>query len=392
MLDVIEIPVADVIVRDRIRKDLGDTSGLMISMEKVGQLQPIGITSGNVLVFGARRLDAAQRANWETILAVRLDNLTDALKLAQAERDENEERKPFTPSEAVAAGKAIEAIEKPKAQQRKAAGLKQNAEENRSGKLPERSEGDTRDNVAAAVGMSGRTYEKAKAVVAAAEKPDAPPEVKAAAEEMDRTGKVDPAFQAVKAASEPPKPPDDGEALRAEIRQLVEQIEVKIAAFCQTPAGHNHDRLDGLHRLAGISAWINGRKRRAAVKASGERDGQISVIYAAYPRQINPVAAKKAIGKSLDIVPFDELLEAVREYAEATESWSEADRQFIPYAQKWFNQRRWEEDRAGWRRATKRKPSKTAGLEEFAANAARRGREVEPGVELIGGDDAASSW
>ncbi len=234
--------------------------------------------------------------------------------------------------------------------------------------------------VALAAGVSERQIERAARV-----QRDAP-------EVADRVADGEISLRAAELQIAPPNPPDDGESLRAEIRRLVEQIEVKIAAFCQTPAGAKHDRIEGLHRLAGIVAWINGRKRRAAVKASGERDGQISVIYAAYPRQNNPVAAKTAIGKALDIVPFHELLDAVREYAEATESWSEADRQFIPYPQKWFNQRRWEEDRAGWRRATKRKPSKTAGIEEFAANAARRGREVEPGVELIGGDDAALPW
>ena len=63
-------------------------------------------------------------------------------------------------------GKALEELEGPKAQSRRESKLKKGSVNSRSGKLPEReSKGDTRDKVAAAVGMSGRTYEKAKAVV-----------------------------------------------------------------------------------------------------------------------------------------------------------------------------------------------------------------------------------
>jgi hypothetical protein len=55
--------------------------------------------------------------------------------------------------------------------------------------------GKTMDRVGAAVGMSGKTFEKAKAVVEAAEEnPDAFAPVVA---EMDRTGKVDPAYKKV---------------------------------------------------------------------------------------------------------------------------------------------------------------------------------------------------
>jgi hypothetical protein len=57
-----------------------------------------------------------------------------------------------------------------------------------SGKLPELEQGNTRDKVAAQLGISGRTYEKARAVVeaAAAEPERFGPLV----EEMDSTGKV----------------------------------------------------------------------------------------------------------------------------------------------------------------------------------------------------------
>lgn len=60
-------------------------------------------------------------------------------------------------------GKALEKLERPRAEERMKAGPAS------SGKFPEDKPGETRDKVAAALGMSGRTYEKAKVVMAAAE-------------------------------------------------------------------------------------------------------------------------------------------------------------------------------------------------------------------------------
>jgi hypothetical protein len=98
----------------------------------------------------------------------------------------------------------------------------------RSGKLPEHEgAGDTRDKVADAVGMSPRTYEKAKKVVEAAE---ADPALAPVVEEMDRTGKVDPSFQEVvkrkptAAEKKTPVRPTRG-------RQQVEQLQARVATL-----------------------------------------------------------------------------------------------------------------------------------------------------------------
>lgn len=66
----------------------------------------------------------------------------------------------------MAIGERIEAIERPKAEERRTANLP-----NQTGKLPvQEPPARVRDAVAQAIGgMSGRTYEKAKVVVAAAE-------------------------------------------------------------------------------------------------------------------------------------------------------------------------------------------------------------------------------
>lgn len=52
--------IQDIVVKDRFRKDKGDIDGLMKSIKELGLLQPIGVTRDNVLVFGERRLTAAE--------------------------------------------------------------------------------------------------------------------------------------------------------------------------------------------------------------------------------------------------------------------------------------------------------------------------------------------
>src|SRR5262249_20367095 len=61
---------------------------------------------------------------------------------------------------------------------------------------PKKDKGKTRDKVAEAVGMSGRTYDKAKHVVEAAEKE--PEKHAETVKEMDRSGKVDAAYKKVR--------------------------------------------------------------------------------------------------------------------------------------------------------------------------------------------------
>ncbi len=116
-------------------------------------------------------------------------------------------REPWTPSEKVAYGKRLEELERPLAEDRKKAG-QEAGRAKQHGKLVEENfpptNGKTLDKVAEAVGMSAPTYRKARAVVEAAAKPDASPEVREALAEMDRTGKVSAAHATVKNSSKRP--------------------------------------------------------------------------------------------------------------------------------------------------------------------------------------------
>jgi ParB-like chromosome segregation protein Spo0J len=208
--------VADIKVGKRHRQDMGDIAALARSIRDVGLIQSIPITPDGRLVAGERRLVAVKELGWQEVDVHVVANMDDALAVLRAEHDENTCRKDFTPSEAASIGMAIEALEKPKARERQKAGSKKGGKtagkgrpKQGSGKLPEpcsppAANNQTRDKVAEAVGMSGRTYEKAKRVVEAAEaEPETFGPVK---EEMDRTGNVDGAYKKVKRPVSRPAP------------------------------------------------------------------------------------------------------------------------------------------------------------------------------------------
>jgi N6-adenosine-specific RNA methylase IME4 len=181
------------------RKDLGNLDALADSIRELGLLQPLTVTPDRRLVAGERRMAAVRLLGWADVPVHVVRGLDDALQLLRAERDENTCRKDFAPSEAVALGQELEELERRAARERQAAAGPAGGKGRKpsgSGKLPEAVKGDTRDKVGAALGMSGRTYEKAKAVVEAAqEDPDGYGDL---AEEMDQTGKVDAAHQKLK--------------------------------------------------------------------------------------------------------------------------------------------------------------------------------------------------
>lgn len=93
-----QIDIDQVIVRKRVRKNLGDLSSLMESLRKHGLLNPIVINSRNELVAGHRRTEAARRLGWETIEARIVDSDDDA-ELVEMEIEENTQRKSLTTDE-----------------------------------------------------------------------------------------------------------------------------------------------------------------------------------------------------------------------------------------------------------------------------------------------------
>ena len=106
------IPIEDIKVKKRIRKDMGDIAALADSMKRFGQISPILVTKNNTLIAGGRRLEAARSLGWRSINAIEVD-ISDELTKLEYEREENEQRRDFSEAEAEDAARQIHRLKNP---------------------------------------------------------------------------------------------------------------------------------------------------------------------------------------------------------------------------------------------------------------------------------------
>jgi ParB family chromosome partitioning protein len=92
------VPIEDIKVKKRIRKEMGDIPSLADSMKRFGQISPILISKDNVLIAGERRLEAARSLGWTTINAVTAE-IPDELSKLEYELEENSQRLNFSAAE-----------------------------------------------------------------------------------------------------------------------------------------------------------------------------------------------------------------------------------------------------------------------------------------------------
>ena len=121
-MNVRNVPISEIKIGKRRRKDMGDLNELIASVEHLGLLHPVVIGTDGSLIVGERRVRAFKKMGRETIPAYTAKSLDDVKLRLEAERDENTCRKAFAKSEAVAVARAIEAIEEPKALERMSEG------------------------------------------------------------------------------------------------------------------------------------------------------------------------------------------------------------------------------------------------------------------------------
>lgn len=143
-------------------KIYGDSfdSALLESIKAHGVLNPLIITGDNVIVSGHRRHAVAVKIGLEMV-PVFVRELTDELDVREAIIENNRQREKTTEQRAREFAE-LKGIEEERAAKRKKAGVKIDHVEN----LPQGLEiGKSRDIAASRVGMSGKTAEKAAAVV-----------------------------------------------------------------------------------------------------------------------------------------------------------------------------------------------------------------------------------
>jgi N6-adenosine-specific RNA methylase IME4 len=186
------VDIRDIKIGKRHRHDMGDIAELASSIDQIGLLHPIVITSKKELIAGKRRILAFQKLGREKIEATVIN--LDALVLG--EQAENINRKDFTVEERVAIGEAIEKL------------LAGRQGRHHMENFPHE-KGATRDIAAKKSGFKNpKTYEQAKEVVKAGGKPK---------DDMNRTGRVNGPYKRVKVAKqakeikrEPPPLPNKG--------------------------------------------------------------------------------------------------------------------------------------------------------------------------------------
>jgi ParB family chromosome partitioning protein len=144
------LPVADIQVGARHRREMGDIVALAQNISDIGLLHPVVVTPGGQLIAGERRLLAYRHLGREHIPATVLD----LDHIARGEYAENFFRKMFTPSESADIADALQPIEEAQAKERQGARIDIH-QENFS-----ESSGRALDRVAKVVGLSRPTIVK----------------------------------------------------------------------------------------------------------------------------------------------------------------------------------------------------------------------------------------
>lgn len=107
-----QVPVNEIVVKKRIRQDLGDLSRLMESIKTHGQINPILINSKRELIAGHRRLEAIKRLGWKNI-EVRITDSEDAINELEMEIDENLHRRNLSAVELAEGMNKLEQLKNP---------------------------------------------------------------------------------------------------------------------------------------------------------------------------------------------------------------------------------------------------------------------------------------
>ena len=116
------IPIHEIRIAERIRRDNGSLDDLALDIQEHGLLNPVTVMEqadgGYVLIAGLRRLKAMEQTG-ETDIRATVMSPMEADEILLLEISENEQRKDFTTTERLAFAERIQAVETEKGKQRR---------------------------------------------------------------------------------------------------------------------------------------------------------------------------------------------------------------------------------------------------------------------------------
>ncbi len=144
----VNLPIENIRIGRRHRKDMGNIRALADSIAEVGLLHPIVVPDDQTRIAGHPRLAACKMLGWGGVPV----NVAPHTEIVRGEFAENAIRKDFLPSEIDAIRVALAPREKAAATERMTLGKVSTGS----------TSGKTRDKVGSFAGVSGRTVEKIK--------------------------------------------------------------------------------------------------------------------------------------------------------------------------------------------------------------------------------------
>jgi hypothetical protein len=163
-----QVPIDNIKIGNRFRKDLGDIASLAEDIKKIGLLRPIVINHKSELICGLRRIEAFKTLG-KSVIPAHIINLDDIVK---GEISENIQRKDFSWDEIIQIKKAIEPEIKKESEMRMLSGKPSAnfAEGSRSSKTKTTSknysDNQTRTKVAKYISLQGKKTSHATLAIA----------------------------------------------------------------------------------------------------------------------------------------------------------------------------------------------------------------------------------
>lgn len=111
-MKLVQVDIDEIVIKRRVRRNLGDVGPLMKSIRAYGLINPIILTEKKELIAGQRRLEATKQLGWKTIRAFMVSE-TDELKNLELELEENLHRKDLTPDELAEGFMKMERLQNP---------------------------------------------------------------------------------------------------------------------------------------------------------------------------------------------------------------------------------------------------------------------------------------